>query len=271
MKALMTLASAAVLAAGLAAIAAPSQASTIFASFDTGTSNASNVNWVRSGENGSLFTTSTPGAATLGAAAVKFTFLGDPSLPDFDSLKALLTLSGSSTATPAMFDGSTYTQTGIDGGAFQFVYNGANQTLDGHVLVGGVTVLMSGTFSDAWIQGAGGVGGVDVSIGNGGSANFVSNIYDLSNTVPGSDEFTLHLGNVLPNFGASDPSTGCTALVCSHVGTTALNSFTGHAGGDFQFIQASVPEPSTWGLMIVGFGGAGVLLRSRRRTSAATA
>ena len=37
--------------------------------------------------------------ATTGAAAVKFTFLGDPALPDFDSLKANLTLSGSVTNT----------------------------------------------------------------------------------------------------------------------------------------------------------------------------
>jgi PEP-CTERM motif len=34
---------------------------------------------------------------------------------------------------------------------------------------------------------------------------------------------------------------------------------------------AGVPEPATWGLMVLGFGGLGVTLRSRRRPVAATA
>lgn len=34
---------------------------------------------------------------------------------------------------------------------------------------------------------------------------------------------------------------------------------------------APVPEPATWGLMIVGFGGVGALLRSRRRQAVAFA
>lgn len=33
----------------------------------------------------------------------------------------------------------------------------------------------------------------------------------------------------------------------------------------FSFARAVVPEPTTWGLMIMGFGGAGAMLRSRRR------
>ena len=32
---------------------------------------------------------------------------------------------------------------------------------------------------------------------------------------------------------------------------------------------AAVPEPAVWGLMIMGFGGAGAMLRTRRRTLAA--
>lgn len=35
--------------------------------------------------------------------------------------------------------------------------------------------------------------------------------------------------------------------------------------------SAGVPEPTSWALLIVGFGGAGALLRSRRRLSSATA
>ena len=34
-------------------------------------------------------------------------------------------------------------------------------------------------------------------------------------------------------------------------------------------LQAAVPEPGTWGLMIMGFGGAGAMLRARRRSAVA--
>lgn len=270
MKRLTTLISAAAAAASLTVLAAPAQASAIlFASFDTGTSNAANLDWVRNGNGGSLFTTATATGTALGAAAVKFTFLGDPSLADFDALNAKLTLSATAINTPAQHNGATYTQTGLDNGTFSFVYAGPTQVLDGVNLVANTTVLLSGVFQNAWIQGAGGVGGVDVTIGNGGSAEFSSTIYDLSKSVTGSDEFTLHLGNVTPNFSAIDPSTGCTVIGCSHVGSTALNSFRAHVGGDFQF--NSVPEPSSWALMIMGFGGAGAMIRNHRRAAARAA
>ena len=35
--------------------------------------------------------------------------------------------------------------------------------------------------------------------------------------------------------------------------------------------SVTVPEPSTWAMMLVGFGGLGVAMRSRRRPAAATA
>ncbi|MGZ3377451.1 MAG: PEPxxWA-CTERM sorting domain-containing protein [Phenylobacterium sp.] len=270
MKTLTTLASAAVLAASIAAAAVPAHAAEVlFASFNTGTSNALDLDWVRNGDSGKLFTTATPTANSVGATAVKFTFLGDPALPDFDSLKANFTLSANVVNTTSEFDGSTYTQTGLDNGTFNFIYEGTTQVLDGFSLVHNVTSLLSGTFNNAWLQGAGGVGGLDVSISNGGNAHFVSSIYNLSHVVPGSDEFTLHLGNVSPNFSAVNPSTGCVANVCSHIGNTDLNSFRAHIGGDFQDFQLTVPEPTTWALMIMGFGGAGAMLRRRRASAIA--
>ena len=36
-------------------------------------------------------------------------------------------------------------------------------------------------------------------------------------------------------------------------------------------VSAGVPEPTTWAMMLVGFGGLGVAMRSRRKVSAATA
>ncbi|MEW5684279.1 MAG: PEPxxWA-CTERM sorting domain-containing protein [Pseudomonadota bacterium] len=47
----------------------------------------------------------------------------------------------------------------------------------------------------------------------------------------------------------------------------AYNPAPGAPGSAFR-ILASVPEPGTWGLMILGFGTAGVALRTRRRVAA---
>jgi hypothetical protein len=41
--------------------------------------------------------------------------------------------------------------------------------------------------------------------------------------------------------------------------------------GTLNLAAVGVPEPTTWALMIMGFGGAGAMLRSRRRMAVATA
>jgi len=137
--------------------------------------------------------------------------------------------------------------------SFSFVYSGVNQTIDGFNLVSGVTHLLDGVFTNAWIQGAGGTGSTNVTIGNGGSASYSSTIEPLSNVVPGSEEFAFNLLAVSPHFGAS--------------ATKALNGFSANGGGNFS--AEAIPEPATWGLMIVGFGGLGLVLRNRRRLATA--
>ena len=47
----------------------------------------------------------------------------------------------------------------------------------------------------------------------------------------------------------------------------AIDEFDSLAGT----VQAAVPEPATWGMMILGFGGIGALIRRRRATPAALA
>jgi hypothetical protein len=49
--------------------------------------------------------------------------------------------------------------------------------------------------------------------------------------------------------------------------TYTLNSPSGGAtlSGNASFYQAAVPEPATWALMLIGFGGIGMAMRRRRR------
>jgi hypothetical protein len=237
------------LALGLSALAAPSMASSvIFADYDTGASNARNFIFTSTGDDATFSTTATASGGA-GAANVFFSYLGDPSLSGFFDLPAQLDLHGTVTDTAASFNGVNYTQTGLNG-EFSFVFNGADGTVvNGHTLhntIGNRTVLFSGNFSNAFVSGSTGVGGIEVTVGNGGHANYFSDFYDLSKFT--DFEYTFHLGAVNPAFGATPGNT--------------LNSFRAHVAGEFQGV---VPEPATWALMILGFGGAGAMLRSQRR------
>ena len=248
-----------ILAFALAAVAAPSQATTvIFAGFDTGNSNAPNLKFANKGasdpDSALVYTTATPNGGP-GAANVRFSFFDDPALGDFFDLAAKFTLTGSVTDTPAGFDGATYTQTGVNG-SFQFVYSGPTQVLDGVSLVKNSTVLFGGTFTNAWFQGFGGVGGLALTHTNGGTANFFSDIYPVSQFAADTEAFTFHLGVVSPVFARANPG-------------SALRSFRAHMAGEFQ--ADIVPEPAAWGLMILGFGCAGTILRTRRRAFAIAA
>lgn len=252
MRAITKLLAASAVALSVAAIAAPASATTnIIAGYDTGASTAANFDFVNTGaKSANVYTISSAASNVPGAAAVRFSFFNNPATVDFLDLPALFTLNGSVTNTAATFDGATYTQTGING-SMNFVYNGANQVLDGFNLVHGVTNLFSVNFTDAWIQGNGGVGGIDITVANGGHATFTSSIFDLSNYEQATNEYTLHLGTVNPNFDKVFTS------------GQALASFKAHSAGEYQ--SAMVPEPATWGLMILGFAGAGAMLRSQRR------
>ncbi|UAJ12306.1 PEPxxWA-CTERM sorting domain-containing protein [Polymorphobacter megasporae] len=49
---------------------------------------------------------------------------------------------------------------------------------------------------------------------------------------------------------------------------TLINPFFGNANLSISQAQGTVPEPAAWGLMIVGFSGIGMALRSRRGSHA---
>ncbi len=246
----------------LGAFAAPVQAATTIADF-SGVGNARNFRFLNgdgaagTSSSATFFTTATGTANAVGGANTQFSFY-DALLPSFTNLATKFTASGTVTNAPASFDGTTYTQTGLNG-SFSFVYSGANTTLDGYNLVSNSTVLFSGTYNNAWIQGSGAEGGLAVVLNNGGNATFSSGIINLASFNPALHSFSINLGNVSPNLGFVGQ------LGNANPGANALVSFRARAGGAF---TASIPEPGTWALMILGFGGAGAMLRRRRSLGA---
>jgi hypothetical protein len=263
MKALTAFASAAALALTVAATAAPAHAA-VFAQF-TPDNRAMDFRWIKSttganaGTGGHLFTITptTQNATTAQGVATHFSFL-DPSLAALAFLKATFTLDATISNSPshaATQNGSQWTETNLDG-HFSFIYAGPTTTIGGVHLVNGMTNLLSGVFTDAFIQGAGGSGSINETSITGGTLTFTSGVEHFSNLIPGSEAYAFNLLAVSPVFGASLHK--------------ALNSFRANGGGNFSMLQAA-PEPGTWGLMIVGFGGMGMVFRARRRAAIASA
>jgi hypothetical protein len=118
------------------------------------------------------------------------------------------------------------------------------------------------------------------------NTNFLTNGWSVADTT------WLSKGNLLPSAGSYDGVTltsvtmlGSGGLLQSSLGFNSADTGTGpyalttefhilsHNDGSVLSTTAiaAVPEPATWGLMLVGFGGAGALLRNRRRAVALAA
>jgi hypothetical protein len=250
MKAFTCLASAAALAVIVTASAVPAQAA-VLVSF-TPDSGASDLRWVSSaaGTGGSLFSIAAANDTTAHGVATHFSFL-DP------SLAALALLPATFTFDAFVKDGNPATASGADvsqgqlSGQFSLIYSGAtilNFMGSGIDLFHGAN-LLSGLFTGASIHGAGGSGAINLANANGGTAVFTSDFEDVSRFVPGTEEFALNLLGVTPGFRLNEAG--------------GLRQFRGNGGGNFS--ASAAPEPATWGMMILGFGGMGALLRRRRR------
>ena len=74
----------------------------------------------------------------------------------------------------------------------------------------------------------------------------------------------LTVGNLTPTTSATYGNILFAADVVA--GPNGNTGFTGNIGGGGG--GGGVPEPATWGLMLLGFGGMGAMLRNRRRVAA---
>jgi hypothetical protein len=100
--------------------------------------------------------------------------------------------------------------------------------------------------------------------GSGGAATF--NIANIGSLI-GNVTFIGAPGLQTAAQTSGSPSTSGPYTVVERYTLVA----TGNGNANSTITVQAVPEPGTWALMIMGFGGAGAMLRSRRRVKAALA
>jgi hypothetical protein len=234
----------AAVATSVVVVAAPSQAAE-FAAY-TPDAQGNYLTWTNNGAGGGTLATTAP-------TTVNFNYLW-PGFTTSTPISATFTFSGTvANGTAAQSLGPTWIETGL-GGSFDFVSNTAF-TIDGKTYAAG-TDLLHGVFSNSWIQGATDSGSVNGSTSiSGGSVDYTSDVIAGLDSAGSPRTFALTLLDVTPGFSASPGQ--------------ALDSFNAAATGNFGIGgMGGVPEPATWGLMLVGFGGAGAMIRRRRAVAA---
>jgi PEP-CTERM motif len=169
-------------------------------------------------------------------------------------IEANLTLTGSSTtaaSATSLPGGTTFLDQPIASGTFTFTAVNAF-TFDSKSEAAG-TVLLAGGFADANLSGnaRSSLGQIDVDLGN--ITSISSGVNGLELGPVGEDTFALALTSITSSLQIKGQS---------------IASFQGVSAGTFT--GTAVPEPASWAMMLVGFGGLGAAMRSRRKLAAAT-
>jgi hypothetical protein len=79
------------------------------------------------------------------------------------------------------------------------------------------------------------------------------------------------LGSGIPYGGADLGPADDGSQILIQLGPLALDSLNTAEGGSWALGGSVVPEPASWAMMLVGFGGLGVAMRSRRKQGSAAA
>lgn len=249
MKLISKLAAASALALSMAAAASPANALIQFAASSVET--APGISWTAGpGNVGGTISSTTNINWFFNETLVPVTGLG--------SLDAVFSLNGVSTSAYGC-DGSTCGVAGING-SFSYIYSGPTKNYVWYGLNRTLNTgdnLLSASFQNAWVQGTGSAGSFNASTVSSTTPAVITSISsDIFNFANANGQFDLSFSLA----GISGPG-GLTV-----VGNT-YRGFTANSSG--AFAAGSIPEPGTWALMILGFGGAGAMIRSRRKVLAA--
>ena len=239
--------------------AAPAHAAlTTFANF-TGLNSNSGIRFQNSaannvdGTSGSLYTIDAM-SMTPGSRLVSFSFLQPAIAASVSNVTASFTLLAN-TASPAQSFGGFTLQSNLVGG---FSFRSTSAITVGSSVYAAGSNLLSGTFNDVSIA---------------GQTNASSAAYNGSTTGGSTILFTSDFVTFAPqsDYDFSISLTSLSPLLFASPGR-ALRSFQAYSTGSFSSEPApsvnAIPEPSVWGMLIVGFGLVGV--QSRRRRAAGT-
>ncbi len=230
----------------------------------TGTTSGTGVNSPAATAGGQLYTIAAPGQNSPGTAGTKFAFQspspGDrlTQLAALGTLKAAFTFSAvADPGTPDIVGGGFNIQQ-LSTGTFSFIYTGvANLVVDHTTYYTGANLLTATFFSGGAIFGrnastSGNVGG---STQAGNTVVYTSDFLNFTPTV--DKDFSLALSSITPGLGR-----GGVGQALSTFFATSTGSFSADPA---PLPTAIIPEPATWGLLVVGFGLVG--LQGRRRKS----
>ena len=268
MRTLTKFVAAAAVAVSITAIASPSQAALIdFASFIQN-SPGTDVLFTNTGGGTATMTTTTTAAGGAGISPSIFTYATSiPLLNALGGLAASFSLNAAIVppTNAVQLGGGAFWQQGFDG-SFSYIYTGPTFIFAGMSHAAG-TNLLTGTFHNGQIFGSGRSGGAGDDTTLGGAVSYTSDLLNFTGTVDRS--FAISLNSVSPSFGAA----GCPAGGAFGNCASALNTFRASTAGSFSSdpVPTYVPEPATWAMMLIGFGGMGAMLRSSRRRNAAVA
>lgn len=262
-----TLLGAGILAAAL--FAGPAQAvATTFASFSGFNAH---LRWVASdndaggnfSRNAAFYTTETSFATEPGTSLVQFSFLQPELAPSVFNTLANLTLTGSVTDTSAALRSGLLVQENLTG---SFSFRSITPIFIGSAFFDAGSNLLSGSFSSGVLAGVRNSNSAGISA----SAPFASVTYtsDFLSFDPFSSDNSLALAltSINPLFNALGVGDSITLNP-----NRAVRSFRAVAQGNFSSdpAPAPVPEPATWGMLIVGFGMVGFVARRRKAVAAA--
>jgi hypothetical protein len=221
-------------------------------------------------------TTFSPGAIAGQGGWKVFSASGQPSLAQVETSVV------KSGVQAVSVDGSASGQTGP--------YYEYTPLTAGKIIVSADIMLSAGTSTDSWQLGVTGpglsqfAGGIDIT---GNTINAISGAFssigtfttgvwhnvaiDLNYT---SQTFDIKLDGATLASGLAFCGTngGCTGAFIPHFGDVIFDTF-GHSS-NFGYLDnvaistPTVPEPATWGLMLMGFAGLGGAIRSARRKAA---